>query len=134
MRFKGRMELEQGLKPIDILPLLNIIFLLLIFLMLIPNFFTHSTLKLNLPRAFTSEAVGGENIIEISVDSIGAVYLNGNIIDRQGLKNFLGELRKRNPSVLIKADRRISLGQLAELWDLIRASGIARINIATNQE
>ena len=133
MRFKRHMELEHGLRQIDIAPLIDMIFLLLIFFMLTSSFVIQPGIKVNLPKAVTSEAVKLENI-EIIVSSENLTYLDGKIITTQEIKNLLKQVAKRNQPILIKADRRASLGKVVEIWDMCRDLGIAQINIATNQE
>lgn len=133
MRFKGRMELEHGLKQIDIAPLIDIIFQLLIFFMLTSSFLVQPGIKINLPKAVTSEAVKNENI-EIVVTSESVTYLNAKLVTMQELKMLLKQAAKRKQTILIKADRRASLGRIVEIWDMARDLGIAQINIATNQE
>lgn len=133
MLFKGRMELEHGLKQIDIAPLIDIVFQLLIFFMLTSSFIMQPGIKVNLPKAITSEVVKYENI-EILITSENITYLNGKVSNNQELKNILGQAAKRNQGVLIKSDRRASLGRVVEIWDMARDLGISQINIATNQE
>jgi len=133
MRFKGRMELEHGLKQIDIAPLIDIVFQLLIFFMLTSSFVIQPGIKVNLPKAVTSEIVKYENI-EIMVTSENVTYFNGNVVTSQELKKLLKQAAARNQSILIKSDRRASLGRVVEIWDMARDLGIAQINIATNQE
>ena len=133
MRFKGRMELEHGLKQIDIAPLIDIVFQLLIFFMLTSSFVIQPGIKVNLPKAVTSEAIAPENI-EILVSAENVAYLNGRVVTSQELKKFLKEAAKRNQTILIKSDKRASLGRVVEIWDTARDSGVVQINIATNQE
>lgn len=133
MRFKGRMELEHGLKQIDIAPLIDIIFQLLIFFMLTSSFIMQPGIRVNLPKAVTSEVVKFENI-EILITGENITYLNGRLVTMQELKLLLKQAAKRNQSILIKADKRASLGRVVEIWDLGRDLGISQINIATNQE
>jgi len=133
MRFKRHMELEHGLRQIDIAPLIDMVFQLLIFFMLTSSFIMQPGIKVNLPKAVTSETVKPENI-EIVVSSENVIYLDGKVITTQELKNLLKQAAKRNQSILIKSDRRASLGRVVEVWDLARDLGITQINIATNQE
>lgn len=133
MRFKGRLELEHGLSQIDIAPLIDIVFQLLIFFMLTSSFIMQPGIKVNLPKAVTSEAVKPENI-EILVTGENVTYLNGRVVTIQELKDMLKVAAKRSQSILIKSDRRASLGRVVEIWDLARDTGISEINIATNQE
>jgi biopolymer transport protein ExbD len=127
------MELEHGLKQIDIAPLIDMVFQLLIFFMLTSSFVMQPGIKINLPKAVTSEVVKYENI-EIIVSGENVTYLNGKVITTQEVKNLLKEVAKRNQPILIKADKRASLGRVVEIWDIARDLGITQINIATNQE
>ncbi len=131
MHFKGRMALEHGLKSIDIAPLINVIFLLLIFLMLAPVFVSQPGIGINLPRAVTSEAVKYDNT-QIVVSAENLIYLNGSIVTLNELKNSIGQMAKRNLAVLIKAGRRANLGKIVEVWDLCRDMGIRQLSIATD--
>ncbi len=133
MRFKGRMELEYGLKQIDIAPLIDIVFQLLIFFMLTSSFIMQPGIKVNLPKAVTSEVVKFENI-EILITGENVTYLNGRVVTMQELATLLKQAAKREQTILIKADKRASLGRVVEIWDLARDLGISQINIATNQE
>lgn len=133
MKFKGHMKLEHGLRQIDIAPLIDIIFQLLIFFMLTSSFVMQPGIKVNLPKAVTSEVVKYENI-EIIVSAENVIYLNGKVITTDELGRLLKQAAKRKQSVLIKSDRRASLGRVVEIWDMCRDLGITQINIATNQE
>ena len=133
MRFKGRLELEHGLKQIDIAPLIDIVFQLLIFFMLTSSFIMQPGIKVNLPKAVTSEVVSYENI-EILVSAENVTYLNGKVVTMNELKALFKQVAKRNQTTLIKSDRRASLGRVVEIWDMARDTGITQVNIATNQE
>lgn len=133
MKFRRHMELEHGLKQIDIAPLIDMVFQLLIFFMLTSSFIMQPGIKVNLPKAVTSEVVKNENI-EVVISAENVTYLNGKVLTAQELKAILQEAAKRKQPVLIKADRRASLGRVVEIWDLARDLSISHINIATNQE
>jgi biopolymer transport protein ExbD len=133
MRFKRHIELEHGLKQIDIAPLIDMVFQLLIFFMLTSSFVMQPGIKINLPKAVTSEAVKFQNI-EIIISGENVVYLNGKVVTSQELKSLLKQASKKEQSILIKSDKRASLGRVVEIWDMCRDLGISKINIATNQE
>ena len=133
MHFRRHMELEHGLKQIDIAPLIDMVFQLLIFFMLTSSFVMQPGIKVNLPKAVTSEVVKYENV-EVVISSENVIYINGKVITTQELKVLLKQTAKAKGSILIKADRRASLGRIVEVWDMCRDLGITQINIATNQE
>jgi len=125
------MELEHGLKQIDIAPMIDVVFLLLIFFMLTSGFILQPGISVSLPKAFTSEVIKPDNI-EIMVTSENVTYFNAKIVSFEELKALLSQAAKRNSSILIKADKRVSLGRIVEVWDLARSFKITQINIATN--
>ncbi len=134
MRFKKHMELEYGLKPLDIAPLIDIVFQLLIFFLLTSSFVAQPGIKVNLPKAVTSEAVKNENI-EIIISGENVTYFGGRVVVAQELRTMLKQVAKRGQVVVfIKSDKRASLGRVVEIWDMCRDLGINQVNIATNQE
>ncbi len=132
MKFKRRTKLEHGLGQIDIAPLIDVIFQLLIFFMLSSSFTFQSGINVKLPKAVTSDIVKEENFI-VTITSENITYLNGAVITLKELKQKLSRPGSKNRPLLIKADRRASVGRIVDVWDLCRNLGIERINIATNQ-
>ena len=131
MKFKRHVELEKG--QLDIAPLIDIVFQLLIFFMLTSSFIFQPGIKVNLPKAVTSEVIHEKNII-ILITGNNYIYLNDRVITMSELASRLRIAAKENKPLLIKADRRASLGKVVEVWDLCRDEGISQINIATSQE
>ena len=133
MRFKRRVKLEYGMGHIVIAPFINIFFLLLIFFALSSPFASSSGVGIALPKTVTSELIKEENL-GITITGEDVTYLNGRVVTFKELRSILGKSRHKDTSVLIKADRRASLGRIIDIWDLCRDLGIEKINIATNQE
>ena len=132
MKFKRHTKLEHGLEQIDIAPLVDVIFQLLIFFMLSSSFTFQSGINVKLPKAVTSDIIKEENFIVI-ITSENIIYLNSEVITLKELKKSLESSGNKRP-ILIKADKRASVGRIVDVWDLCRNLGIERINIATNQE
>jgi len=133
MRFKRHIELEHGLKQIDIAPLIDMVFQLLIFFMLTSSFIVQQGIRVNLPRAITSE-ITKQNQLQISISSENIIYLNERVVTIQELKDLLKNLDRKDIPVLIKADRKAVLGRVVEVWDILREAGLSHINIATTQQ
>lgn len=133
MKFDRHTKLEYGLGPLDIAPFLNVIFLLFMFFLLSSPFVVQPSIDVNLPKAVTSDAIKEENLI-ITVTSEDVIYLNGKVVIMKELLANLKTTTTKNQSILIKADRRSSMGRIVDVWDLCRNLGIEKINIATNQE
>src|SRR3989338_8005625 len=133
MHFKRHTELEHGLRPIDIAPLIDMVFQLLIFFMLTSSFIMQPGIKVNLPKAVTSEAIHEKSLI-ILITGSDMIYLNERAITTKELDARLRIAAKEKKPLLIKADRRASMGKIVEVWDMCRDTGITQINIATSQE
>ena len=132
MQFKRHIKPQQYLEPVAIVPLINIIFLLLIFFMFSSTLATRSGIRVNLPFALTSEVAKYENI-EIILSGENITYFNGKVVAAAELVALLKQAALRNQSVLIKADKSASLGRVVEIWDKCRNSGVTQVNIATGQ-
>lgn len=134
MRFKRRVELEHGLSHIiDIAPLIDIIFQLLIFFMLTSSFIMQPGIKVNLPKAVTSDIMEENNVV-IVISGEGVIYVNRSVFTIDELKVYISKKKLHSKPIIIKSDKRTALGRVVEVWDLCREMGISRVNIATNQE
>lgn len=134
MRFKKlvrRTHLQKG--QIDIAPLVDVMFLLLIFFMLTSNFILQPGIQVRLPKAVTSEIVRSENLV-ISITAQDLIYMDRKPIEIGPLIDEIKKAQRDKSDVLIKADIGASLGRIVEIWDLCREIGISQVNIATNQK
>ncbi|MCP4650733.1 MAG: biopolymer transporter ExbD [PVC group bacterium] len=135
MRFRKHLEIEKGQKEINITPLVDMVFLLLIFFMLTSSFIVMPGIKINLPKAVTSEVIKDKNIT-ITVNNKNVIYLEDKPITLKELADYLEGLikTKQEKPLLIKADKDTQLGTVVRVWDICRKVGISQINIATLQE
>lgn len=133
MKFKRRIELEHGLRQIDIAPLVDVMFQLLIFFMLTSAFVMPAGIRINLPKAVTSSMIKSQ-ILEIAVSPENVIYIEDNVVSLPELRLILKELAARDQPLLIKADRRAQLGRVVQIWDMCRELGLSQVNIATTPE
>ncbi len=131
MRFKRRLKIEQGLNTIDIAPIIDVVLLLLIFFILTSSFAAQAGINVKFPRTVTSDIIKEENLLLI-ISSENVLYLDNTIVTFEELRKELSHYANSNRSLLIKADRRSSVGRIVEIWNLCRRLGIEKINIATN--
>ncbi len=115
------------------MPLIDIVLMLLIFFILSSSLTTQSAINVKLPKAITSDVIKEENL-NITISSENVIYLNNKIVTIKELSQELEKPNNKKRPILIKADRRSSVGRIVDVWDLCRDLGIERINIATDQE
>ena len=130
MKFKRHLKIEKGL--IDLTPVVNVFFLLFIFFLFTSSFIFQPGIRVNLPKAVTSEVIQEETaVIIITKDDL--IYLNERRISRDELASNLRLMAKEKMPLLIKADNRASLGLIVEVWDMCREEGVSQVNIATGK-
>ena len=130
-RLKRRTEILKG--QLDMAPLIDVVFQLLIFFMLTSNFVVQSGIKVHLPKAISSEVVRSENLV-VTLTGQDLLFLNDQPITINVLTEKIREAAEENKTLMLKADTSASLGRVVEIWDLCRQLGVAQINIATNQK
>ena len=130
MRLKRKVFLEKG--RLDIAPLIDVVFLLLIFFMLTSSFIFQPGIRVNLPRAVTSEVLHRELLV-ITITEDNKVYINERPISGEELLSRITVASRDEQPLLIKADKEADLGKVIEVWDLCRKVEVKQINIATTQ-
>ena len=132
MKLRRRAKIEKALTSMDFAPLIDVVFLLLIFFMLTSSYIFQPGIRVNLPRAITSEALSEKNIV-ITITAENLIYVDGKLVTISELSSRLKDVSDLRRSILIKADEKASLGRVVKIWDICRQSGISRVNIATSQ-
>lgn len=132
MRLKRHLKLEKTLRTIDIAPLIDVVFLLLIFFMLTSSFIFQPGIKVNLPRAITSEMLSEDNAV-ISITAENLIYYKQKLVTIRELSSILKGIASARLPVLIKSDKKASLGRIVAVWDICRQEGVQQVNIATTQ-
>ena len=130
MKFRKKTSLEKG--KLDITPLIDVIFLLLLFFMLSSSFILQPGIKVNLPESKVSEAQSEDNII-VTITSERKILLNDENITEETLGIKLRPMAKRTPDkiVIIKADDRVNHGLVVKVMGEVKSAGVKRLAIAT---
>lgn len=118
---------------ITLTPLIDILFIVLLFLVLTATFTEQTVLRIALPKTATGEHHPHEpGAVRILVDAGGNVYLDGRIrtLDDVG-RQLQAILEKDRALVTVSADEHASHGRVIQVVDLIRQAGIFRLDIET---
>ncbi len=130
-RLKRRTEIKKG--QLDIAPLIDVVFLLLIFFMLTSNFVIQPGIRVRLPKAVTSEVLSTRNLT-ITLTGQDLLFLNEKPTTISDLTREIHQAAEEKRTVILKADSSASLGRVVEIWDLCRDADVPQINIATNEK
>ena len=130
MKLKRTVFLEKG--RLDITPLIDVVFLLLIFFMLTSSYIFQPGIRVNLPKAVTSEVLKKELLI-VTITEDGDVFINERPIGGDELVSRITIAARDDQPLLIRADKKSDLGKVIEIWDICRQVDVRQINIATTQ-
>ncbi|AGA32527.1 Biopolymer transport protein ExbD/TolR [Thioalkalivibrio nitratireducens DSM 14787] len=133
MNFRRRRDDEAG---INLTPLIDVVFLLLIFFMVSTTFDRHADIQLQLPSADREPALAERAWIDILIDATGEYYVDGQeLVNRrpETLERMLEQvLRDRaGDPVLIRADAHASHQSVVTALDVVGRLGITAVSIAT---
>lgn len=121
--------------PIDMTPMIDCVFQLLIFFMVTTVFAVQTGLKVDLPQASTSDAPP-EKDLSITISEKGEMDLNGTMVNIDNLEEQL-RIQKDifgSKVLIIKADNRARHGVVVDVMDAAKIVGIEQLAIATDEE
>ena len=136
MKFKNKRE---GIRSnVDMTPMIDIVFQLILFFLVSTTFATLPGIKLNLPQSHTAESSSLMGIT-ITAGSDGALYFNDKEVSMTGLGEELltfdtGTTKKEEFPVSLEADSEVTNGTIVKIFDVIRESGYCVINLRTTAE
>ena len=136
MRIKSRKGKIQS--NIDMTPMLDVVFQLILFFLVSTTFAILPGIKLNLPQSRTSESTSMQGIT-ISASENGDLFFNETQVDMDTLGNFLsefdtGETKKEEFPVMLEADSEVTNGTIVKIFDVIRENGYSLINLRTKTQ
>lgn len=113
----------------NVLPLINIVFLLLIFFMVAGSLHTRAPFEVSPPGTkFADESTPGNAVLAIGAD--GALAFAGQRLEPAALAARLGERDSESP-LQVKADSELPASELTALLASIRSAGVTRIRLLT---
>lgn len=130
MKFKRRARIEKGI--IDLTSLVNVFFLLFIFFIFTSSFIFQPGIRVNLPKAATSEVIGQEGKVMV-ITKDDKVYLNDRELTQDEIESNLKLIGKEKMPLLIKADGKATLSRVVGIWDICRKTGVSQVSIATGE-
>ncbi len=132
---KYRQRRDEATESIDISPLIDMVFILLIFFMVSTTFVKDMDLEINRPEASSADKAANETI-RVFVDSAGAVYFDAEPVRMWALQGRVRDAlgRSSNDNVLVVVDDGVPAGRLVEVVDQARLAGAGHVGVATQAE
>jgi len=132
MARKARAKQEEA--QIDMTPMLDIVFIMLIFFIVTASFVKESGITVEKPTAETATKRPKANIF-VGIDNRGDIYMLKNKVDKDAVKAGLEEMLLENPesTVVIQADSRADAGVLLKVLDAAKAAGVKNLSVAAEE-
>lgn len=132
MKLRNYRETKQP--DLNIIPMIDIMFFLLVFFMLSTMYMVEQkTIPVNLPQA-TSATIDNKTNFTVTLKDDGSIYLEYQQTDIQTLLMQATKEQKNNPSfaIIIRADKDINYDKVVSFIDTLKKAGITRFGLATN--
>jgi biopolymer transport protein ExbD len=134
-RYSNRTSLST-LSEINITPLLDLAFVLLIIFMITTPLLENSKTLIIPSSATTNAPINPAAVQTLSIDRNEVVRLNEEVIEAAALESRLVALKQAdaNVAVIIRSDRTLPVQKLVSLMDALQRADITKVGIATQEE
>ncbi|MET0026607.1 MAG: biopolymer transporter ExbD [Candidatus Thiodiazotropha sp.] len=126
---------DNGELAINLTPLIDMVFILLIFFMVTSSFVKETGVDVDRPSAATAQ-IKPQTAILIAVTQQGEVWIDRRKIDLRAVRANVERLHAENPegAVVITADRQAPTGVVIRVLDQARLAGVESVAIAANRD
>ncbi len=133
MQFEGR---RRTTHVPNLTPLIDIVFLLLVFFMLTSHFVRDEVLNIDLPEADSGAALDEPQQIEVIITEAGDYSVNSQIVTLNELEEMLSdEIKNQKEKVVrIRGDKNVDLGIAISAFDAARKAGASGVDIVTMEQ
>jgi biopolymer transport protein ExbD len=135
MKFNDRSEIEDI--DINLTPLIDVVFLLLIFFMVSTTFDTTSQLKIQLPKASDSQTAKAKQSLNLTIDARGHFFLNAREISSTKSDALSFALKRvmngADRPIVIQSDAASPVQSLVTAMDVVGKLGFSHVSIATTR-
>ncbi len=119
----------------SITPLVDVVFLLLLFFALTLHFSPDEAISVDLPTASSAEKQPETEVIILTVAGKGGIYLNGMELSEESLEAELATLHAggEKRSIQVRADKEVTVDRLVAIIDAVRNAGFQQFDLMTQQ-
>lgn len=131
--FQNLVEEEEA--TIDMTPMLDVVFIMLIFFIVTASFVKEAGIDVNRPEAATAVKKDRANIL-VAISDKGEIWINKRRVDVRAVQANIERLHAENPqgSVVIQADKKATTETLIKVMDASRAAGVFDVSIAAQEQ
>lgn len=131
---RRRVNLDEEEAGIDITPMLDIVFIMLIFFIVTTSFVKETGIEVNRPNAQTAVRNERGNIL-IAITESGDIWMDKRKIDVRAVRANVERMRAERPEgdVIVQADKFSRAGVMVTVMDQVRLAGVENVSIAASK-
>jgi biopolymer transport protein ExbD len=120
---------------IDLTPMLDVVFIMLIFFIVTASFIKESGIEVNRPEASTADPKENVNIL-VAISATNEIWMDQRRIDARAVRANIERLHAENPkgAVVIQADNESNTETVAAVLDAAREAGVYDVSLATDDK
>lgn len=132
---KRKFSKSEDDTELDMTPMMDIVFIMLIFFIVTTSFTKESGIEVNRPSAQTAERQQQGNIL-VAISADNEIWIDKREIDVRAVRANIERLHAENPegAVIVQADKDSKNGMLVQVIDQIRLAGVNNVSLAAAPE
>ena len=129
------LQAEEEENEINLTPMLDVVFIMLIFFIVTASFIKEAGITVDRPEAFTLEPQEDAAIL-VAISPADEIWIDRKKIDPGGVRAAIERLHSENPkgSLVIQADKESTNAMLVVVMEAAKAVGITNVAISTKEE
>ncbi|MCI0510356.1 outer membrane transport energization protein ExbD [Chromohalobacter marismortui] len=132
MRRRRLQDVNDDAQEINLTPMLDVVFIMLIFFIVTTSFIKESGVEIERPESSSATARPDAQVM-VAITAENAVWVDGQPVDAHRVGNEVASLVSDEGGVVIQADRQSTTGLLIKVMDAIRDAGVDNVAVAANR-
>ncbi|MGI9571455.1 MAG: ExbD/TolR family protein [Desulfobulbia bacterium] len=136
MRRNGRnLTADENASEIDLTPMLDVVFIMLIFFIVTASFIKEAGIEINRPEASTANQKKNVNIL-VAVSATNEIWIDKRRVDKRAVRSVIERMHAENPkgAVVVQADNESNTETVTSVIDSARAAGVYDVSLATEND
>ena len=132
MRRRRSMESTTDSNEVNLTPMLDVVFIMLIFFIVTTSFIKESGVEIERPEASAATPRPDAQVL-VAITPEGAVWVDGKAVDVHRIGQEVAGMLSDDGAVVIQADRASTTGLLIEVMDRLKQAGVEQVAVAASR-
>ena len=133
--FAKASKTEENTGEIDLTPMLDVVFIMLIFFIVTASFIREAGIDVTRPAAVTQKLVENQSIL-VAISARNEIWIDKRKVDPRSVKSVIERMHAENPkgALVIQADNKSTAEMFAVVADAAREAGVPNLSLATTEK